>query len=55
MGLAALIGGTVPALSLAMRPYLSFTTTAAGAVEMTSITFSANIKSSLTMIAFQFN
>jgi hypothetical protein len=45
MGLAALIRSTVSALSLAMRLHLSFTATAAGAVEMTAITFSANIKS----------
>jgi hypothetical protein len=44
MSFAALIRGTVSALGLAMRLYLSFTTTAAGAVCMTAITFSANIK-----------
>jgi hypothetical protein len=45
MGLAALIRSTVSALSLEMSLHLSFTTTAVGAVEMTAITFSANIKS----------
>jgi hypothetical protein len=55
MGLAALIRSTVLALSLAMRLHLSVTTTAAGAVDMTAVTFSANIKSYFTMVAFQFN
>jgi hypothetical protein len=45
MSLAALIRGAVSALGLAMSLQLSFTATAAGAVEMTAITFSANIKS----------
>jgi hypothetical protein len=45
MGFAALIRGPVLALGLAMSLQLSFTTTAAGAVNMTAITFSANIKS----------
>jgi len=45
MGFAALIRSTVSALGLAMSLHLSFTTTAAGAVDMTAITFSANIKS----------
>jgi hypothetical protein len=55
MGFAALFRSTVSALGLAMSLQLSFTATAAGAVEMTSITFSANIISSLTMFTFQFN
>jgi hypothetical protein len=55
MGFAALVRSTVLALSLAMRLHLSFMTTAVGAVEMTAITFSANIKSYFTMVAFQFN
>jgi hypothetical protein len=45
MGFAALIRSTVSALILAMRLHLSFKTTAVGAVNMTAITFSANIKS----------
>jgi hypothetical protein len=45
MGLAALFRSTVSALGLAMRYHLSFTATAAGAVQMTAITFSTNIKS----------
>jgi hypothetical protein len=44
MGFAALIRGPVLALGLAMRLQLSFTTTAAGTVNMTAIAFSANIK-----------
>jgi hypothetical protein len=55
MSFAALFRSTVSALGLAMGLHLSFTATAAGAVEMTAITFSANIKSQLTMFAFQFN
>jgi hypothetical protein len=45
MDFAALIRSTVSALSLEMSLHLSFTTTAVGAVDMTAITFSANIKS----------
>jgi len=45
MGLAALFGRAILALSLAMRLQLNFTATAAGAVDMTAITFSADIKS----------
>jgi hypothetical protein len=55
MSLAALIRSTVSALSLAMSHQLRLTATAAGAVQMTSIAFSANIKSCFTMVAFQFN
>jgi hypothetical protein len=55
MGFAALIRSTVFALGLAMSLQLSFTAASAGAVEMTAITFSANIKSELTMFAFQLN
>jgi hypothetical protein len=54
MNSAALIRGTVSALSLAMSLQLSFTTTSAGAVNMPAITFSANIKSLPTMLAFKF-
>jgi protein-S-isoprenylcysteine O-methyltransferase Ste14 len=45
MGFTALFRSTVLALGLAMRLHLSFTATAAGAVKMTAITFSAKIKS----------
>jgi hypothetical protein len=45
MSLAALIRSTVSALGLAMSIQLSFTATSAGAVKMTAITFSADIKS----------
>jgi hypothetical protein len=55
MGFAALIGSTVSALRFAMNLQLSFTTTAAGAVNMTAIAFSAHTKSYFTMVAFQFN
>jgi hypothetical protein len=55
MSFAALIRSTVSALGLAMSLQLSFAATSAGAVNMTAITFSANIKSYLTMFAFEFN
>jgi hypothetical protein len=55
MGLAALIRSTVSALGFAVSYQLSFKATATGAIEMTAITFSANIESQLTMFAFQFN
>jgi hypothetical protein len=45
MGFTALFRSAVLALGLAMRLGLSFTATAAGAINMTTITFSANIKS----------
>jgi hypothetical protein len=45
MSFAALIRGAVLALGLAMSLQLSSTATAAGAVNMTMIAFSANIKS----------
>jgi hypothetical protein len=45
MSFATLIRGTVSALGLATSLQLSFTATAAGAVNMTAITFSANMKS----------
>jgi hypothetical protein len=45
MSFAALIRSTVLALGLAMGLPLSFTTAAAGTVNMAAITFSANNKS----------
>jgi hypothetical protein len=44
MSFATLIRGTVSALGLAMSLQLSLTATAAGAVYMAAITFSANMK-----------
>jgi hypothetical protein len=44
MSFAALFRSTVLALGLAMSNQLSLTATAAGAINMTAITFSANIK-----------
>jgi len=45
MSFAALIRGTVSALGLAMSLQLSFMATVAGAIDMTAITSSADIKS----------
>jgi len=55
MSFAALIRSTVSALGFAMRPQLSLAATFAGAVNMAAITFSANIESEFTMLAFQLN
>jgi hypothetical protein len=45
MSLTALIRSTVSALGFAMSHQLSYMATAAGAIQMTAITISANMKS----------